>query len=99
MLMFPLLLDMPSLGITHFPHRSSFPSAYLNWQTSSLTPPVPIGPPDLFSDLYWVDGWGAPYFFVDSFGDTIVGEIEAADLISNLSDGEVCASLMSKKSK
>ncbi|MCD7467848.1 hypothetical protein HAX54_005495, partial [Datura stramonium] len=87
-LMFPIFLDMPSPVITHFLRRSSFPPAYLHWKTLLLTPPVPIGPPDLFSDLYWVDGWGAPYFSVNSSGDTIVGEIETPDLISNPFDGK-----------
>ncbi|MCE3049551.1 hypothetical protein HAX54_045140 [Datura stramonium] len=76
-----------------------FPPTYLHWQTSPLTPPVPISLPDLFSDLYLVDGCGAPYSSVNSSGDTIVREIKAPDLISNLSDGETCASPMSKKSK
>ncbi|MCD7460936.1 hypothetical protein HAX54_044839 [Datura stramonium] len=93
--MFPLLLDMPSLGITHFLRRSSF-LQHLNWQTSVLTLPVSIGLSDLFIGI---DGWGALYFSVNSSGDTIVGEIKASDLISNLSDGEVCTSPMLKKSK
>ncbi|MCD7452208.1 hypothetical protein HAX54_015491 [Datura stramonium] len=76
-----------------------FPPTYLHWQTSALTPPVSISLPDLFSDLYRVDGWDIPYFSVNSSGDTIVGEIKAPNLISNLSNGEACVSPMSKKSK